>query len=202
MKSPLKTVARILATVPFGCAALLASRTLPPQAAAPARIEYTTDGKMTLPDYRQWVFLSSGLGMSYTPPSGQNANPHFDNVFVNREAYQAFLRTGMWPDQTALILEIRASESKSSINKDGRVQTELGGIEAHVKDASRGGWAFYSFSPRTQLGTLIPKTENCYSCHEQSGAVNTTFVQFYPTLAEVAKNKGTFKSTDDGAPKP
>ncbi|HYU45886.1 MAG TPA: cytochrome P460, partial [Terriglobales bacterium] len=28
-------------------------------------------------------------------------------------------------------------------------------------------------------------------CHEQHGAVDTTFVQFYPTLLEIAKKKGT-----------
>ena len=32
---------------------------------------------------------------------------------------------------------------------------------------------------------------DCYSCHEQHGAVDTTFVQFYPTLIELAKQKGT-----------
>jgi hypothetical protein len=31
----------------------------------------------------------------------------------------------------------------------------------------------------------------CYSCHEQHAAVDTTFVQFYPTLLEIAKKKGT-----------
>ena len=29
----------------------------------------------------------------------------------------------------------------------------------------------------------------CYSCHEQHGAVDTTFVQFYPTLIDAAKQK-------------
>ena len=66
-------------------------------------------------------------------------------------------------------------------------------IEAHVKDAARGGWAFYGFgNSNQQQGTLLPKTADCYSCHEQNGAVDTTFVQFYPTLAEIAKAKGTF----------
>jgi len=37
--------------------------------------------------------------------------------------------------------------------------------------------------------------ENCYSCHSAHAAVDTTFVQFYPTLAPIAKAKGTFKVT-------
>jgi len=43
-------------------------------------------------------------------------------------------------------------------------------------------------------GTLLPKDRDCYSCHEKNGAVDTTFVQFYPTLAEIAKAKGTFRT--------
>jgi hypothetical protein len=28
-------------------------------------------------------------------------------------------------------------------------------------------------------------------CHEQQGALDTTFVQFFPTLIKIAKQKGT-----------
>ena len=168
------------------CSALLA--------VTASAIEYNPDGKMLMPkDYREWIFLSSGLGMTYTPSSTPNPNPNFDNVFVNPEAYQSFLKTGTWPDKTVLVLEARASDSKVSINKDGRVQANVVGVEAHVKDASHGGWAFYNFGNGTQqVGTLLPKTATCYSCHEQNAAVDTTFVQFYPTLADIAKAKGTF----------
>lgn len=170
-------------------------------AVAAGAVEYNPNGNMILPrDYRQWVFLSSSLGMSYTQSATPNTNPGFDNVFVNPEAYQSFLKTGTWPDKTVLVLEARASESKVPINKDGRVQTGVVGIEAHVKDASHGGWAFYSFGNGTRReGTLFPKTATCYSCHEQNAAVDTTFVQFYPTLADIAKAKGTFVETESAA---
>ena len=35
---------------------------------------------------------------------------------------------------------------------------------------------------------------DCYSCHAEHGAVDTTFVQFYPTLLPVASAKGTLQS--------
>ena len=38
---------------------------------------------------------------------------------------------------------------------------------------------------------IIRQTENCYSCHRDHGAVDTTFVQFYPTVLPIAKGKGT-----------
>jgi Cytochrome P460 len=138
------------------CSALLA--------ATAGAIEYNSDGKMLVPkDYREWIFLSSGLGMTYTPSSTPNPNPSFDNVFVNPEAYQSYLKSGAWPDKTVLILEIRASDSKVSINKDGRVQGNVVGVEAHVKDASHGGWAFYNFGNGSQqVGTLLPKTATCF----------------------------------------
>jgi hypothetical protein len=177
-------------------------------AATASAVEYDGHNKMILPqDYRQWVFLSSGLGMSYRASAAPETNPGFDNVFVNPAAYQAFLKTGTWPDKTVLILEARGSDTNVSINKTGRVQTGLLAIEAHVKDASRGGWAFYSFGNGSQReGTLFPKTADCYSCHEQHAVVDTTFVQFYPVLAEIAKSKGTLMEppavTKDGRATP
>jgi hypothetical protein len=180
---------RVILVAPLLCAALLA------QSGSP--LQYSKDGKLLLPaDYREWVFLSSGLGMTYAQNPQPNASPLFDNVFVNPAAYKAFLKSGTWPDKTVLVLESRHSDSKLSINKDGRVQTDIAGTEVHVKDASHGGWAFYAFRNGAKEGNLFPKTQNCYSCHEQNGAVDSTFAQFYPTLIEIAKSKGTFKSTE------
>ncbi len=158
--------------------------------------QYTKEGDLTFPkDYRQWVFLSAGLGMTYNQNATPNGNPPFENVFVNQAAYQGFLKTGTWPDKTVMVLEIRASDSRVSINKDGRIQTNMVAMEVHVKDAAKGGWAFYGFANGAEKGTLFPKTADCYSCHQQNGAADTTFVQFYPTLIETAKQKGTYKET-------
>ncbi len=147
---------------------------------------------MPLPtDYREWVWLSSGVGMSYTAGARQDSNPSFDNVFASPAAYKVFKDTGTWPDKTVLILEVRNSGSNSSINRSGHFQTDRTDIEAHVKDERLPGkWAFYAFDNGKPTGTLIPKGASCYSCHQQHGAVDTTFVQFYPTLLEVAKAKG------------
>src|SRR5436190_20312384 len=100
--------------------------------------QYTKDGELLLPkDYRQWIFLSSGIGMTYSDTA--STNPAFENVFVNPEAYKGFLKTGTWPDKTLMVLEIRKSESRVSITKDGRVQTSGANMEVHVKDAAPGG---------------------------------------------------------------
>jgi len=151
--------------------------------------EDTPARTMPLPqNYREWVWLSSGVGMSYTPGDDAEKNPGFDNVFASPEAYKTFQTTGTWPAKTVLMLENRNSASQESINKSGHFQTERTGLEAHVKD-EHGVWAFYSFGNGNAVGRLIPKSASCYSCHEQHGAVDTTFVQFYPTLLETAKAK-------------
>ena len=158
--------------------------------------QYTKDGQLALPaDYREWVFLSSGIGMTYKDAAA-NPNPPFENVFVNREAHKQFAKTGTWPDKTIILLEIRNSETKVSINKNGRVQSEKTvAIEAHVKDVKKGGWDFYQFADGSKIGKPFAKTADCFTCHQQNGAVDTTFVQFYPTLIGVAKQHGTFKET-------
>jgi len=41
---------------------------------------------------------------------------------------------------------------------------------------------------------MIPRTASCYSCHAAHGAVDTTFVQFYPTLLPIATAKETLSA--------
>src|SRR5438552_2139533 len=68
---------------------------------------YESDGRLKLPaNYREWIFLSSGLDMSYSAPSAAD-HSMFDNVFAEPTAYREFVRTGTWPDGTSLVLEAR-----------------------------------------------------------------------------------------------
>lgn len=152
---------------------------------------YTARGEFVVPqDYREWIFLAAGIDMTY---SGQaSARPMFGNVFVNPAAYRAFLKTGSWPDKTVLLIENRASEN-NPLASHGKFQTNLAGFEAHVKDASRGGWSFYLIRPGEQSGKAIAAKETCARCHQQHGAVDTTFVQFYPTLIDAARKNGTYR---------
>ncbi|HEU5457480.1 MAG TPA: cytochrome P460 family protein [Terracidiphilus sp.] len=188
-------IALLAAVATFSVIALAAvapedSTTRQSSAEAPA---YAANGDMLPPaHYREWVYLTSGFNMSYSAkPSDM---PMFDNVFVNPAAYRAFVSTGHWPDKTMLVLEVRGAESKGSINQHGNYQgVGLMGMEVHVKDDARfhGKWAFYSFDSPAANGTLIPAAAPCYSCHAAHGAVDTTFVQFYPTLLPIARAKGT-----------
>lgn len=158
---------------------------------------YTADGQLVFPaKYREWIYLTSGVDMSYSPDPMMMGHSMFDNVFVNPEAYRAFLETGTWPDKTMLVLEFRKAGTKASINKAGHYQTdELMGREIHVKDEANlpGKWAFFGFDDNT-TAKATPHEAACYACHEQHAAVDTTFVQFYPTLLEIAKKKNTLST--------
>ena len=155
---------------------------------------YTADGRLVFPaNYREWIYLTTGMDMDYNPDIAMADHSMFDNVFVNPEAYKAFVATGTWPDKTMLVLEGRMAANKGSINKKGHFQTgDVMMRSVHVKDEARfpGKWAFFGYD-EGKPSKQIPKEAVCYSCHEQHGAVDTTFVQFYPTLLEIAKKKGT-----------
>lgn len=161
-------------------------------------------GKLVRPEnYREWVFLSSGLGMSYNPAAG---GPElFTNVFVPPWAYRAFLTSGKWPEKTMLVLEERNSETKGSINKAGHFQSDLKGLAMEVKDESRfpDKWAYFSFSADAKSAQPMsgPK-DSCWTCHNDNAAVEHTFVQFYPTLKPVAEKFGTYRhQADQTAPR-
>lgn len=154
---------------------------------------YTASGELKMPEkYREWVFLTSGVDMSYSPNPAMAGHSMFDNVFVNPTSYRRFLETGSWPDKTTMVLEIRGAEGPSSINKRGHSQSpEIMGMEVHVKDSRLdGGWGFFEFDGK-ESASLVKRPASCYTCHEQHAAVDTTFVQFYPTLIGLAKAKGT-----------
>lgn len=185
-----------LAFVLLGTLFLFPTANLRQSATSSSGPEYTSDGQLRFPEhYREWVYLTSGFDMSYNPAM-QMDHHMFDNVFVNPEAYKAFVETGTWPDKTMLVLESRPGESKGSINKAGNYQgTSIMGSEVHVKDEARfkGGWAFFGFDD-AKTAKMIPLTATCYTCHAAHAAVDTTFVQFYPTLLPIAQSKGTLSA--------
>jgi hypothetical protein len=158
---------------------------------------YTVDGALKLPaNYREWVFLTSGLDMNYNSAAPVTGQSTFDNVFVNPSSYRTFLATGTWPDKTTFILELRGAEAHASIDKRGQSQgTTVRAIEAHVKDEAKlpGKWGFFEFGSDT-TAKITARPASCYTCHEAHAAVDTTFVQFYPTLLSIAKTKNTLSS--------
>lgn len=210
MNAPPRRIAVVVACGAAGLAVLALTadaggKPSPAENDAPA---YTADGKLVRPaDYREWVFVTSGLGMTYGPAKAEG-EPRFDNVFVTRPACREFLATGRWPERTLFMLEVRRAETNVSINNGGRTQGETVALEAALKDPARfpdTGWAYFSFDgPDGPLDAAapLPASASCYACHRDHGAVDNTFVQLYPTLLDAAKRHGTIRPDHDPARTP
>jgi Cytochrome P460 len=171
------------------CLVLLAAA---PEEKSP-KPQYDAKGNLQRPaDYRDWEFLSAGFGMNYSPDPG--GHEMFTNVFVQRWAYDEFLASGKWPEQSMFVIDERDAESRSSINKKGHYQTDLMGLAVEVKDSTRNSdkWAYYAFSADGKTAEVMPKGNGCWSCHDAHAAVEHTFVQFYPTVKTVAKKFGSY----------
>ena len=100
---------------------------------------YDAQGRLEPPfTYREWIYLTSGIDMSYDAKPEMAMQSKFDNVFVNPSAYRAFKETGTWPDKTILVIEGRAAQSRASINQRGNFQSiHMTGFEAHVRDEAK-----------------------------------------------------------------
>jgi hypothetical protein len=191
MRTPLRRIAVFL-TIVYAAALVAALRAQQPASDGP---RYANGTNLMRPaDYREWIYLSSGMGMTYK--DGAAGSTTFSNAFVNPSSYRAFMQTGQWPDKTIFVLEFRNSDSEKFINRSGRFQTELSGVEAEVKDARfPDGWAYFQFkSGAASAAPLAGSTvTECIDCHTKNTAVEHTFVQFYPTLLDVARAKKTLK---------
>ena len=185
----------------FAALAVFAIEKAPRVSAAPSpkpasNPEFTADGKLVRPqDYRKWVFLSSGYGMSYSQKASDE-HLMFTNVFVPPADYDYFLAHGNWPEKTMFVLEMYGSQSKGSINQHGHFQTEFMGLDVEVKDASRfpDKWAYFGFNANEKSTAAVsPGKNDCWKCHDQNAAVEHSFVQFYPALLSIAKEKKTIK---------
>ncbi len=192
---------KVLLVVAFGllvaAVALWLKRGVAPASAAPDVPQFASDGKLVRPvDYRRWVYVSSGYGMSYSQQA--DGVPMFTNVFVKPASYDYYLANGKWPDKTVFVLEEYGSTSQGSINKHGSYQNDFMGLDVEVKDEARfpDKWAYFNFQGSDKAAKAIaPSRNDCWKCHDQNAAVEHSFVQFYPELLKVAREKGTIKST-------
>ncbi|PYP82232.1 MAG: hypothetical protein DMG65_26795 [Candidatus Angelobacter sp. Gp1-AA117] len=190
MKKAAVLVVTIAAAAVF---ATLLTHQVPVSAATPNQPVYKADGKLTLPaNYREWVFLTSGLGMNYS--TGTGGPQLFTNVYVSPEAYREFKSSGKWPDKSMYVVEIYSPATHGSINKGGHYQNAYMGLDIEVKDSSRPQeWSYYNFNPGESMAAAFPAGNGCLKCHSENAAVDHTFVQFYPTLLDFAVGKNLIK---------
>lgn len=157
--------------------------------------QYSANGELKLPtDFRRWVFLGSPL----TPNALNNGKagfPEYHNVYVQHHAYEAYRRTGEFPEGTILVKELQlttagqhADGSRNEASGRGYFPATLNGIDISVKDSKRfkdtNGWGFFNFGhhapPYAKTAAAQPKAA-CAGCHE-ANATNMVFSKFYEPI--------------------
>lgn len=148
--------------------------------AAPA---YDKDGKLVAPEGRdRWPVVGTTYALSYEGNGGTT----FNTVRVDPASYDVYVKTGKYPVGTMMDLEVRAPLTEVSPAKGGQTQGKVVARSIHVKDekGGPGSWTFYGFGDGAVGGAAIPRTQACYSCHQEHGKDDTTFTQFYPSMME------------------
>jgi hypothetical protein len=156
----------------------------------PAMPQYDRSGALQLPaDYRQWVFVGSSLGLSYSegPSMGMEM---FHETLMEPTAYKHFVTTGTFREGTMLALILHGVGERAAPARRGKFATDVHGVEMAVKDKSHRaeGWAYYNFGGMGGARTAaqaMPK-ENCYNCHVEHAKRDNVFLQFYSMLPEPA----------------
>jgi hypothetical protein len=157
--------------------------------------KWTAAGELKLPkNFHTWVFLGSPL----TPNAlnnGKAAFPEYHNVYVQPEAYQAYRKTGQFPDGTILLKELQltiagSNEDGSRVESSGRgyFPGNVNGIDISVKDSKRfkdtNGWGFFNFGhhapPYAKTAAAQPK-DACAGCHI-ANATDMVFSKFYAPI--------------------
>lgn len=163
----------------------------------PARPAARFEGKDTLlrPDgYREWVFVGSSSGLRYDKDDGKppSDRPEYKNVYIDPVSYREYVKTKTFPQGTVFVLESATGESKNEPGLRGTFQKEFVGLIAAVKDRERfaDGWAYFRFTetPGKLLDKAKPFAKSaCFDCHQQKGAEDNVFTQFYPVLRAITK---------------
>ena len=168
------------------------------QQAAVKHAEFTSDDEAVRPeDWRSWMYVGTPV-----TPNGLNGGeapfPEFHNVYIEPTAFEAYKRTGEFPEGTQLAKELvlvvsegaQEDGSTNQVSGRGYFPGEFQGLELTVKESERfpnepGGWAYFSFGhqpePYAETAAALP-TASCNGCHQANAQQDWVFTQFYPVL--------------------
>ena len=161
--------------------------------------EMTSDGELKQPTrYRKWVFV----GAPVTPNERNNGKapfPEIHSVYIDRDSWSHWKRTGEFRDGTVIIKELSEVGSTVAASGKGYFMGNYIGLEATIKSKKHfsrepGNWAYFSFTtPDHKSLTATAKafpTAACNSCHAGAAADDFIFTQYYPVLRGESANVG------------
>jgi hypothetical protein len=186
---------RIVFLMGFAAFAVLVMGLNAPKASAAEKqaplYKFDGSGNLLQPKgYRQWVFVGSPV----TPNdmnNGKAAFPEFHHVYIPQKYFEAYKRTGAFPDGTILVKELLSVGAKQAPSGKGYFNGDFIGLEATIKDTKRfknepGNWAYFSFTtpigkPHKKLTKAFSKNK-CNFCHQALAKDDWVFTQYYPVL--------------------
>lgn len=165
---------------------------------------YDKDGRLLRPSgYEKWVVVGTSIGLGYSDGDKSGpANPGtFHNVYLQPEAFDQYVQTGEFPEQTVFIVtnnKSRPANTKGSVSRKGFVASVTSGLEVAVKDTKRfpDGWAYFMFhdapdkaKPETLQAERAFDRKECFDCHAEYGADDNVFTQYYSVLTEARRKQ-------------
>ena len=164
-----------------------------PQAGQAPLVEFTPDGKLKRPGgYREWIYIGTPL----TPNDmngGEAAFPEFHAVYLDRESFAHFKKTGEFRDGTVLVKDLVSVGSKEAPSGKGYFEGDFNGMDVSIKDSKRfkdepGNWGYFTFGhkPPLKAEAALNNAASCNSCHQGSAAKDWVFLQYYPAMRAAA----------------
>lgn len=165
---------------------------------------YTDGGQLLYPeDLAEWIQTGASIGGEYgDEPFDPQAPGAIGVVQMEPSAYRYFMENGSYADGTMFLLSFYRAESQSEPQLPGFVQGPLLAQEIHVIDKTRfdEGRGFFLFAtPQPATAEKIADGSTCVSCHQEHGAFDATFTQFYPTLRARLTGMPARDATDESA---
>ena len=164
-----------------------------PRAGQASPVEFTADGKLKRPEgYREWIYIGTPL----TPNDmngGEAAFPEFHAVYLDRESFAHFKKTGEFRDGAVLVKDLVSVGSKEAPSGKGYFEGDFNGMDVSIKDSKRfkdepGNWGYFTFGhkPPLKAEAAMNNAASCNSCHQGSAAKDWVFLQYYPALRAAA----------------
>ena len=160
--------------------------------------QLNAENETTIPDgFRYWPFIGAPL-----TPHGLNNGaagfPEFHHVYIEPEAFRAYIATGEFPEGTTIVKELVLLQegeyedgSRDAASGRGFFADRFAGIDMMVKDTARfketNGWGFYNFGhhepPYAKVASPASYAD-CASCHEGGADHDMVFTSMYPFLRQ------------------
>jgi len=141
----------------------------------------SNNDELLLPgNYRNWVTMSPT-----TPGLPAHQHGHMaGKLYVEPSSYEQFRKTGVWPNRTVIVLELRTGKPVP------KGACDVMGLEAAMKDDSRfpDPWSYYGivYDRPVEASSTKLAAADCTDCEQP---LDTMLAMAFPTLRAVINAK-------------